>query len=308
MDGKISNIAQVGSLRRYVLTEGKQAGLRVIECDTGKIRFLLNESKALDVMQMYHCGQNISFVSKNGFSAAELPFLRRFEGGMVYSCGLDALGDMPGHEMHGSLHNIPAQVTRAEFDGKEFIITARMADSALFGKNFVLTRTIRTSLGSETFTLEDELENCGTREEEFCLLYHTNVGYPMLDEGAEVVAELECAVPRTAWAAENLAERSKITAAVPNQEEMCYFLQFKMPKISLVNARLGKTFTLAWSGDTLPCFVQWKSMASGDYGLGLEPATTLLDEGFRYTPIAPGQKIRFGLSISVTGSAKGLLV
>ena len=28
---------------------------------------------------------------------------------------------------------------------------------------------------------------------------------------------------------------------------------------------------LSWSGDTLPILAQWRSMASGDYVLGLEP-------------------------------------
>ena len=212
MDGRISNIAQAGSLRRYMLTEGREAGLRVIECDTGKIRFLLNESKALDVMQLYHAGQNVSFLSKNGFTAKEWPFSRRFEGGMLYTCGLDAVGDIPGHELHGNMHSIPAHVTRAEFDGENFVVRAQMSDSALFGKNLVLTRTVRTSLGSDTLTVEDELKNCGTKAEDYCLLYHVNVGYPMLDEGAEVVADLECAVPRTPWAAEHLEHRAEITA------------------------------------------------------------------------------------------------
>ena len=62
MDGRISNLMQVASVRRYEMTEGKERGLRVLDCDNGKLRFLLNESKALDVMQLYHEGQNVSFI------------------------------------------------------------------------------------------------------------------------------------------------------------------------------------------------------------------------------------------------------
>lgn len=40
----------------------------------------------------------------------------------------------------------------------------------------------------------------------------------------------------------------------------------------LVNPLLGLAATLEWDGNTLPVFVQWKSMASGDYVLGLEPS------------------------------------
>ena len=65
MDGRISNLMQLASIRRYEMTEGTERGLRVLDCDNGNLRFLLNESKALDVMQMYHKGENVSFVSKN---------------------------------------------------------------------------------------------------------------------------------------------------------------------------------------------------------------------------------------------------
>ena len=107
MDGRISNFQQVASIRRYTLTEGRGKGLDVLDCDNGKIRFLLNVSKACDIMQLYHEGQNMSFVSKNGFTKREIPFLRRFEGGMLYTCGLDSVGGREGYELHGTLHNIP---------------------------------------------------------------------------------------------------------------------------------------------------------------------------------------------------------
>ena len=44
MDGRISNFCQVASLRRYTLTEGVEKGIDVIDCDNGKLRFLINVS------------------------------------------------------------------------------------------------------------------------------------------------------------------------------------------------------------------------------------------------------------------------
>ena len=38
------------------------------------------------------------------------------------------------------------------------------------------------------------------------------------------------------------------------------------------NSSLGITAELGWSRDTLPLLAEWKSMASGDYVLGLEPS------------------------------------
>lgn len=74
MDGRISNPAQLASLRSFTVRGGQEDGLRVIEGDNGVLRFLLNESKALDIMQMYHRGVNLSFLSKNGLPRANSPF------------------------------------------------------------------------------------------------------------------------------------------------------------------------------------------------------------------------------------------
>ena len=90
-NGRINNAAQVFGVRRYTVNGGAENGLRVIECVNGNLRFLLNESKALDIMQIFYKGQNVSFISKNGFSARETEFLNRFEGGALYTCGLDAV-------------------------------------------------------------------------------------------------------------------------------------------------------------------------------------------------------------------------
>ena len=300
MDGRISNFQQVASIRRYTLTEGRGKGLDVLDCDNGKIRFLLNVSKACDIMQLYHEGQNMSFVSKNGFTKREIPFLRRFEGGMLYTCGLDSVGGRDGFELHGTLHNIPAEIIRAECNENGITVEAIIRDTALFGKNLVLKRKIFTAIGGDSVTLEDTLVNEGYKTEEYCLLYHINVGYPMLDNGAKVVADVESYTPRTAWAKQNETTMYAMNDAVPNQEEACYFLKLSKPEIALVNEKIGKKFTVSYSGDTLTHFVEWKSMASGDYALGLEPCTTELDDRFAYKTIEVGEEIKFFVKILIT--------
>ncbi len=299
MDGRISNFQQVASIRRYTLTEGREKDLDVLDCDNGKIRFLVNVSKACDVMQLYHEGQNVSFVSKNGFTKREIHFLNRFEGGMLYTCGLDSVGGREGFELHGTLHNTPAQIVRAECGEDGIVIEAIIRDTALFGKNLVLKRKITACVGGDSVSVEDTLINEGFKDEEYCLLYHINVGYPMLDDGAKVVGDVLSYTPRTDWAKQNEATMYEMSASLDNQEETCYFLKLKKPEISLVNEKLGKKFTVSYSGDTLPSFVEWKSMASGDYALGLEPCTTELDDKFAYKKVKAGEKVEFKVKITV---------
>ena len=304
MNGKISNFQQIGSLRRYTLEGGKEKGIDVIDCDNGKLRFLLNVSKACDVMQLYHEGQNTSFISKNGFTLREPPFGNRFEGGMLYTCGLDNVGGMrDGNPVHGSLHNIPAEIVRAECNSEGIVVEAIIRDTALFGKNLVLRRRIYSAIGSESLRLEDTLVNEGYRTENYCVLYHVNFGYPLLDEGARIVADVAKCDPRTDWARENEATVCEITEPLPEQKETCYFLTFNQPRISLVNDKLGKSVTLSYSGDTLPHFVEWKSMACGTYALGFEPTTTELDDRFAYKTLDAGESVRFWIELDLKRDA-----
>lgn len=299
MDERISNFAQVASLRRYTITEGKGKGLDVIDCDTGKIRFLLNVNKACDMMQLYHKGQNMTFISKNGFMQREVPFAARFEGGMLYTCGLDSVGEREGFEEHGSIHNTPAEILRAECNEQEIVVEAVIRDTEICGKNLVIHRRITAPIGGDSVSVKDVLTNESYRDENYCLLYHVNLGYPMLDAGAKIIADSDTCQPRTLWAEENIDTAYEISAPIPNMEETCYYLEPKSSTVSLVNEKIGKAFTVSYSKDTLPNFLAWKSMASGDYAVGLEPCTTKLDDLFAYSTINAGQTIEFCVNFTI---------
>lgn len=300
MDKRINHFDQIAYIRRYTLTDGKEAGLKIVEVNNGCLRFLLNESKALDISQFWHNGMNVSFLSKNGLNMRETPFANRFEGGMLYTCGLDSVGGREGYELHGSHHNSPARILRAECTEEGITVVAEITETELFGKKLIFTRKVFTAIGSDCVKIEDTLENCAYRDEQYCLLYHVNLGYPMIDEGAKITAEIAKVRARTPWAKKQETEHKIITAPADNQEEMCYFLKFRTPQISLINEKVKKAFIFSWSGDTLPYFVEWKSMASGDYALGLEPCTTELDGGFAYQTIKTGECVRFSLNIKVS--------
>ena len=301
MDERISNFGQVATLRRYTVTEGREKGLDVIDCDNGCLRFLLNVNKACDIMQLYHKGQNMTFVSKNGFMQKDLPFGNRFEGGMLYTCGLESVGDREGFEPHGTIHTTPAQITRAECTEAGIVVEAVIRATEMGGKNLALKRKITSAVLSDSVSVEDTLVNESFLDAQYCLLYHVNLGYPMLDEGCKVVADVEKCEPRTPWAAENMDTVYDISAPQPVMEETCHFLTLKKPEASLVNEKLGKKFTVSYSGDTLPRFVEWKNMVSGDYALGLEPCTTQLDEGrFAYSDIKAGERIDFKVKLTVS--------
>ena len=121
----------------------------------------------------------------------------------------------------------------------------------------------------------------------------------MLDNGGKVIADIEEIKPRNAWAEENISTALLIEEDVPNKEETCYFIKLKEPKVAYVNEKLNRELSISYSNDTLPCFTLWKSMASGDYALGLEPCTSELDDNFNRKVVKAGESVKFELSLSI---------
>lgn len=296
---KMNHVRQICSLTRYTVVDGESKGLTFIDCHNGKLRFLLNESRALDVAQLYFEGENISFISKNGITNKSVPFANRFEGGMLYTCGLDCVGEIEGRETHGTLHLTPAVVTRMECDESGILVEGFLRDSALFGKHLVVKRKIYSAAGSDSVQIEDTLINEGTKAEEYALLYHVNLGYPFLYEGGKIEVNASSVIPRTPWAKENLSGWETVSAPEDNREETCYFLNMNEGCASYTPPEKDKRFTLSYSQNTLGEFIVWKSMASGDYALGLEPTTTQLDGGFRFSIIQAGEEKQFQVTLSM---------
>jgi len=287
----IGNPSQLCSAVRSQVTEGRSAGTRLIHVSNGCLNFVLDETHALDIAQLWHEGVNVSFVSRNGLFAGEGDFAQRFPAGMLYTCGLDATGVIEGHPVHGRFHSLPAEIRELRADANGVRIVAEIRDTALFGSNLVVTRTIETAAGSGELTVTDELVNEAFTPAEYAMLYHVNVGYPFADAGAHIEADIAETVPRTPWSRDHQATMLEVEPPVDGMDEFCYFHTLRRPEVSLVNPRLGRKLTLSWSGETLPKFVEWKSRASGDFAVGLEPATCWLDGHFARNPLAPGESI-----------------
>ena len=288
MNPKIGNEEQVCSAQRVQVTDGRGNGARQIYVANGKLNFVLSESNCLDIFRLWHEGVNVGFVSKNGLYTAPADFLHNFPCGMLYTCGLDAIGGVEGHPLHGRIHSIPAEIKELVADEKGVKVVAEIRDTALFGENLVLTRTVETAAGSDEIRLTDRLENRAFRDEKYCMLYHVNVGYPFVDAGAKIEGRFVKSLPRTDWARHEMAKMLDIEPPKDNLEETCYFHQTADGAMAVVNRKLGKKFTVKSS---LKKFVQWKSRASGDYVIGLEPCTSWLDGELKYSVLKPGKSV-----------------
>lgn len=281
--GYLCHPGQMYTLRRMTVSEGKAKGTAIIEiCTAGGLQLDLLPDAGLDIGQVRYKGTNVTFLSKNGYdspaaiSSHETEFLKTFPGGLLYTCGLRSTGGAhrdgdEWHPLHGRYHSLMAENVCVDVEDNVITVKGTMRETALFGHNLVLKRTIRIPVFGAEISVSDELTNRAHAPEEYALLYHCNFGYPLVSEKAYVeLPENRKTSPRTPFAATGLGRETTFDPPTPGEEERVFFHEEMEHRAALVNPQEHIRVTLSWS-DSLPILAHWRSMASGDYVCGLEP-------------------------------------
>ena len=283
--GYIGNPAQLVTLRRVTVSEGRAKGTEIIEVKTaGALELEILPDAGLDIGQCRYKGINMSWMSKNGYdspaaiSPYETEFVNTFPGGLLYSCGLRSAGPAnrdngEWQPLHGRFHSLQAEHVSATIDGDEVIVSGTIRETALFGHCLEVKRVIRIPVFGSKVTVEDTVSNLTPRDEEIMQIYHCNFGYPLLSEKAKLVLpEVRETLPRTEFAKTGLGRECEFDAPIDSEEERVFFQKMEREFWArLENPEIGVNMTISWSGETLPILSEWRSMASGDYVLGLEP-------------------------------------
>lgn len=297
---KIGHAGQVCSAVRSLVTDGRAQGARLVHVANDRLHFVLAESNALDVLQLWHEGMNVGFLSRNGLYTGAGDFAQKFPAGFLYTCGLDATGVVEGRPVHGRLHSVPAEIREMRCDEAGVRIVGEMRDTALFGSDFRVTRTIETAAFSSRIEVTDTIENRAFRERPYAMLYHVNVGWPLVDVGAVVEADVVETLSRTPWSEAHRSSAFRVEPACDGMDEFCYFHTPRTPHAAVVNGALKCRLDIAWSLETLPKLVEWKSRASGDYVIGLEPCTCWLDGHYSPCVLQPGETVTNALAFEVS--------
>jgi hypothetical protein len=152
--------------------------------------------------------------------------------------------------------------------------------AAVFGENLHLHRRIEADVGTNTIRLTDRVVNAGFLPTPHMLLYHVNLGYPLLDAGARYLAPIQDVL----WAGHAQTYRAQGVgyARVPGpidrfseqvwQHDMAADAGGEVP-VALMNDALGLGVAVVTRKDQFPCALQWQNFQSGNYTMGIEPLT-----------------------------------
>ena len=314
----IGHASQLCGVEEVRLVGGKGDGMRLLQItNAAGLRMSVCADRCADIYRLHFKGDNMGYFSPNGYVAPayyEEPgtgFLKSFTAGFLTTCGLTAVGSpctdagetLP---LHGTIGNTPCERIWWDEDEETICIHAIVNDSGIFARKLMLKRTIRISKTENEFTVSDTVENQGDTESPVMLLYHMNMGYPLLSENAVVEIPSVSVKPRNAHAAEDLDTCCKMLPPTPGFEEQCYFHSFeKEGKASIYNPDIRKGLTISFDPSKLDHFTEWKMMGYRDYVLGLEPGNCHPDgrdvmrkEG-KLKFLQPGESVTYEVKVNL---------
>ena len=206
------------------------------------------------------------------------------------------------------------------WEGDEYLIRIRgqIEETAIFGPCLRLNRCLTSRLGENEIAIHDEVENTGFESAPHMLLYHFNLGFPLISEATRFHFPSGRVVPREpdlplqdldAWLPPQPGYREGVyyhenLAVGPDGMAALDIINPRFPLIGGQDER-PVSVRLSWNAKSLPVLVQWKMPGMGTYVLGVEPANCHVagraaerERGTLVT-LSPGQSISYDLKIAV---------
>ncbi len=327
----VGDLSQVAGIRLCELSDGAERGVRVAQIRSGSgfnVDVLLD--RGMDLGMAEFRGVSLGWTSPVGafphpafYEPEGKGWHRTWGGGLLTGCGLTQVGqpNVDNGEtlgQHGRLSVLPARQVQfgEDWTGDECLLwlQGQVRQAWLVGEDLLLTRRLGIRLGTSTLTLGDTVENLGRATSPLMLLYHLNLGFPLLDSHARLTAAPHpVRVAATQLEAEQ-DEWESFSAPLVSHSGQVWHHDLPADErgwanIRVINPLLDLAFTLRFTKASLPNLFEWKFLRQGAYVLGLEP-TNCMNQGRAQEReagtlpfIEPGERREFALEIAVSGLA-----
>jgi hypothetical protein len=299
--GRISNAAQLGGIETSILDNGSARGTRIAWINTGTgLRYKIVVDRAMDIAEAFYHQHSIAWLSHAGVSAPQpfankgVDWLRTFFGGLLTTCGLSHVGGPESDEygdrgIHGNISNIAAEIESViqpdPFKGKmDMSITGVMKESKIFGPSLELRRTISGTLGESYLHIHDEITNRANTPAPHMLLYHFNFGWPLADEGSDILWKGKWTLPEREGDNKIFNEKNnfrKCPAPLDMHNgtgEAVAFIDIESDDngdciSGIYNSSLNIAAAITFKKKQLPWLINWQHWGNGEYVTGIEPGT-----------------------------------
>ncbi len=314
MNKYIGHPSQLRCIEEHRLVGGKGDGMRLFLVRGSRgIEYTVSADRCGDISRLSYKGINIGYFAPCGYVAPHYydnkgaGFLKSFTAGFLTTCGLNAVGSPctdNGEELplHGSISHTPAESVMV--DEENLTITLKIRDASLFSHQLLLTRTICCLDEENAIELTDVVKNIGSKDSEYMILYHFNIGFPIVCEASRMEIHNKAVKPRNEHSAEGIEDRLVVESPQRDFVEQCYYYDMAEGKASIYNPLIKTGVEITYDISQLPCFTQWKMMGEYEYVMGLEPGNCYPDgrdvmrQKGMLKILAPGEEARQTIKIS----------
>jgi galactose mutarotase-like enzyme len=278
---------------------GRSEGVYVVELDNEHMCIDVLPTRGMGIWRVRRGERTLGWKSPAGgpvhpafvplFEPSGLGWLDGFNE-LLCRCGLESNGPPEFDEqgrlvrpLHGRIANTPAHRVELISHEESGRLTLRgvVDESRFHFQSLRLTTSITTTLGSNEFTWTDEVENIGGRDATLEMLYHFNLGQPLLQAGARVTAPVVTVAPLTEIAAREGVETWNIMPPPrPGSAEQVYLLDLAADdagntRVLVSGLTNDEAVSLRFNKRALPCFTVWRNTPAeiDGYVLGIEPGT-----------------------------------
>jgi hypothetical protein len=186
------------------------------------------------------------------------------------------------YALHGRIANLPASQLTLEVDSEKghVDIHATIFESRFLFYSLSLQTHIRCTVNSEIIEIFDSVKNLGSQPTDSQLLYHINLGQPVLEAGSQLHALLKRLAPKDDRAANGVADWSRCEGPVTGFSEQVYLCEAMVgddgwSSAMLTDSTNSRGIAVDFHTQNLPYLNLWKNTAAVDdgYVVGIEPAT-----------------------------------
>lgn len=290
MNKYVGNELQIYGVEEMRLTGGKGDGMRILQVrNASGLEFCVSLDRCGDISKLLLKGTNFGYFAPCGYVSPKYydnkgaGFLKSFTAGFFTTCGLNAVGTPctdNGEELplHGTISNTPCENYSHYIENDEIHIKLTVRDASLFGDKYLLEREYICPVNKNEIRLCDTIKNIGSNDIPLEILYHCNMGYPLLSENAKVSVPSQEVLPRNDHAKEGIENCLVMEKPQKGYEEKCYYHKMTgKTSVSITNPDIKKGLTISYDAKELPCFTEWKMMGEYEYVLGLEPGNCYPD-------------------------------
>jgi Domain of unknown function (DUF4432) len=298
---RVGRLEQVAGVQLLEAADGAERGVRLLRIATGAgLDFEVLVDRGFDIGRAWFGGRPLAWWSPVGLispwlhDSSGIEWFRGFPGGLMSTCGLDhtLLGGTDDstvfnyphrrtetYGLHGRYTGLPARLAGygSTWHGDECVVWAEgeVIQAAVFGEQLRLSRRIEADLGGQSIRVHDTVTNISPTRCPHMLLYHCNVGFPVVDAGAELAYP---AGPGECVSADCSVNYRRLEAPEAKFVEECYEHDMQADATgyvtaAVVNRAAGLGVYQRYRRAELPHHITWRQLGSGTYVVAMEPST-----------------------------------